>query len=213
MHLLSVDSLMAYRCLPLCGLFRFFNGFRKNLLHTGFQLVQIVSWPLHGIAENFLFFRVRQITLIVFEHSFPCVSHHFCGRAQGFVDLHALVRDLVSLELFGVGCGHRNRLICFGVCVCSFHRFRDLRVHDLGKDIPPFVRTALHELGHFFIRELHFAGKDFLLDAGREVVRDVNAPCIVASTENGGTADTVFFCDSVAGFLSGVVVIIVICSL
>ena len=34
MHLLSVDSLMAYRCLPLCGLFRFFNGFRKNLLHA-----------------------------------------------------------------------------------------------------------------------------------------------------------------------------------
>ena len=51
--------------------------------------------------------------------------------------------------------------------------------------------TCLHKLGHFFVGELHFAGKDFLLDAGREVVRDVDASRIVAGTENGGTADTV----------------------
>ena len=70
--------------------------------------------------------------------------------------------------------------------------------------------TCLHKLGHFFVGELHFAGKDFLLDAGREVVRDVDASCIVAGTENGGTADTVFLCDPVAGFLPGVVVITVI---
>ena len=69
--------------------------------------------------------------------------------------------------------------------------------------------TYLHEFGHFFVGKLHFAGKDFLLDAGREVVRDVDASCIVAGTENRGTADTVFFCASVAGFLPGVVVIIV----
>ena len=50
---------------------------------------------------------------------------------------------------------------------------------------------------------------NFLLDAGREVVRNVDASCIVAGTENRGTADTVFFCDPVAGFLPGVVVIIV----
>ena len=69
--------------------------------------------------------------------------------------------------------------------------------------------TCLHEFGHFFVGKLHFAGKDFLLDAGREVVRNVDASCIVAGTENRGTADTVFFCDPVAGFLPGVVVIIV----
>ena len=56
--------------------------------------------------------------------------------------------------------------------------------------------TCLHKLGHFFVGELHFTGKDFLLDAGREVVRNVDASCIVAGTENRGTADTVFFCDS-----------------
>ena len=69
--------------------------------------------------------------------------------------------------------------------------------------------TCLHEFGHFFVGKLHFAGKDFLLDAGREIICDVDASCIVAGTKNGGTADTVFFCDSVAGFLPGVVVIIV----
>ena len=71
------------------------------------------------------------------------------------------------------------------------------------------LNTCLYELGHFFIGELHFTGKDFLLDAGREVVCDVDASCIVAGTENRGAADTVFFCDPVAGFLPGVVVIIV----
>ena len=40
--------------------------------------------------------------------------------------------------------------------------------------------TYLHEFGHFFVGKLHFAGKDFLLDAGREVVCDVDASCIVA---------------------------------
>ena len=70
--------------------------------------------------------------------------------------------------------------------------------------------TCLHKLGHFFVGELHFAGKDFLLDAGREIICDVDASCIVAGTKNGGTADTVFLCDPVAGFLPGVVVITVI---
>jgi len=70
--------------------------------------------------------------------------------------------------------------------------------------------TCLHEFGHFFVGKLHFAGKDFLFDAGREVVCDVDASCIVAGAENGGTADTVFLCDSVTGFLSRVVVITVI---
>ena len=70
--------------------------------------------------------------------------------------------------------------------------------------------TCLHKLGHFFVGELHFAGKDFLLDAGREVVRNVDASCIVAGTKNRCTADTVFLCDLVAGFLPGMVVITVI---
>ena len=69
--------------------------------------------------------------------------------------------------------------------------------------------TCLHKLGHFFVGELHFAGKDFLLDAGREIICDVDASCIVAGTKNGGTADTVFLCDALAGFLAGVVGIIV----
>ena len=47
--------------------------------------------------------------------------------------------------------------------------------------------TCLHKLGHFFVGELHFTGKDFLLDAGREVVRDVDASRVVAGTENRGT--------------------------
>ena len=56
-------SLMAYKCLSLCGLFNFFDAFRKNLLHAGFQLIQVVGWPLHSIAKNFLLFRVREIGL------------------------------------------------------------------------------------------------------------------------------------------------------
>ncbi len=47
LHLLLVDSLMAYKCLSLCGLFSFFDAFRKNLLHAGFHLIQVVGWPLH----------------------------------------------------------------------------------------------------------------------------------------------------------------------
>ena len=66
LHLLLVDSLMAYKCLSLCGLFSFFDAFRKNLLHAGFQLIQVVGWPLHGIAENFLLFWVRQVALVIF---------------------------------------------------------------------------------------------------------------------------------------------------
>ena len=62
-------------------------------------------------------------------------------------------------------------------------------------------------------RTLHGKTENFLLDAGRAVVCDVNASCIVAGTKNGGTADTVFLCDPVAGFLPGVVSIIVICAL
>ncbi|CBL02634.1 hypothetical protein FPR_24810 [Faecalibacterium prausnitzii SL3/3] len=69
--------------------------------------------------------------------------------------------------------------------------------------------TCLHEFGHFFVGKLHFAGKDFLLDAGREIICDVDASCIVAGTKNGGTTDAVFLCDTVAGFLAGVVGIIV----
>ena len=69
--------------------------------------------------------------------------------------------------------------------------------------------TCLHKLGHFFVGELHFAGKDFLLDAGREIICDVDASCIVAGTKNGGTTDAVFLCDPVAGFFAGVVGIIV----
>ena len=83
-------SLMAYKCLSLCGLFSFFDAFRKNLLHASFQLIQVVGWPLHGIAENFLLFRVGEIALIVLEYSLPCILHHFSGCAQGFVDPHEL---------------------------------------------------------------------------------------------------------------------------
>ena len=42
--------------------------------------------------------------------------------------------------------------------------------------------TCLHKLGHFFVGERHFTGKDFLLDAGREVVRDVDASRAVSYT-------------------------------
>ena len=38
--------------------------------------------------------------------------------------------------------------------------------------------TCLHKLGHFFVGELHFTGKDFLLDAGREIICDVDASCM-----------------------------------
>ena len=58
-------SLMAYKCLSLCGLFSFFKGFSENLFHAGFQLIQIESRSLHGKTENFLLFRVGEIALIV----------------------------------------------------------------------------------------------------------------------------------------------------
>ena len=204
---------MAYKCLSLCGLLSFFKGFSENLFHAGFQLIQIEGRTLHGKTENFLLFRVGEIALIVLKHPLPCVLHHFSGCAQGFVDPHELVRDLISLELFRVGCGHRNRIVSVGFCVSSFHRFRDLRVHDLGKYVLPLVGTALHEFGHFIVGEFHFTGKDLFLDAGRKSIGNVNALGVVPCTKNRCTADTVFLCDTVAGFLAGVVGIIVICSL
>ena len=41
-------SLMAYKCLPLCGLFSFFKGFSENLFHAGFPFIQIEGRSLHG---------------------------------------------------------------------------------------------------------------------------------------------------------------------
>ena len=63
-------SLMAYRCLLLCGLF-FFKGFCKSLFQIGFDFSQVVSRPLHCEAENLLFFRVSEIAGIVFERFLP----------------------------------------------------------------------------------------------------------------------------------------------
>ena len=66
-------SLMAYKCLSLCGLFGFFKGFSENLFHAGFQLIQIEGRSLHGKTENFLLFRVGEIALVVLEHSLATV--------------------------------------------------------------------------------------------------------------------------------------------
>ena len=66
LHLLLVDLLVTYKCLPLCGLF-FFKGFCKSLFQIGFDFSQVVSRPLHCEAENLLLFRVSEITGIVFE--------------------------------------------------------------------------------------------------------------------------------------------------
>ena len=63
-------SLMAYRCLLLCGLF-FFKGFCKSLFQIGFDFSQVVSRPLHCEAENLLLFRVSEIAGIVFERFLP----------------------------------------------------------------------------------------------------------------------------------------------
>ena len=63
-------SLMAYRCLLLCGLF-FFKGFCKSLFQIGFDFSQVVSRPLHCEAENLLLFRVSDIAGIVFERFLP----------------------------------------------------------------------------------------------------------------------------------------------
>ena len=63
-------SLMAYRCLLLCGLF-FFKGFCKSLFQIGFDFGQVVSRSLHCEAENLLFFRVSEIAGIVFERFLP----------------------------------------------------------------------------------------------------------------------------------------------
>ena len=63
-------SLMAYKCLSLCGLFSF-KGFCKSLFQIGFDFSQVVSRPLHCEAENLLLFRVSEIAGIVFERFFP----------------------------------------------------------------------------------------------------------------------------------------------
>ena len=63
-------SLMAYKCLSLCGLFSF-KGFCKSLFQIGFDFSQVVSRPLHCEAENLLLFRVSEITGIVFERFLP----------------------------------------------------------------------------------------------------------------------------------------------
>ena len=64
------SSLMAYRCLLLCGLF-FFKGFCKSLFQIGFDFSQVVSRSLHCEAENLLLFRVSEIAGIVFERFLP----------------------------------------------------------------------------------------------------------------------------------------------
>lgn len=86
-------SLMAYKCLSLCGLFSFFKGFSENLFHAGFQFIQIEGWSLHGKTENFLLFRVGEIALIVLEHSLPCVLHHF---KESIYDCKIISRRLQS---------------------------------------------------------------------------------------------------------------------
>ena len=53
-------SLMAYRCLLLCGLFSF-KGFCKSLFQIGFDFSQVVSRSLHCKAENLLLFWVSEI--------------------------------------------------------------------------------------------------------------------------------------------------------
>ena len=66
-------SLMAYKCLSLCGLFSFFKGFGENLFHAGFQFIQIEGRSLHGKTENLLLFRVGEIALIVLKHPLATV--------------------------------------------------------------------------------------------------------------------------------------------
>ena len=63
-------SLMAYKCLSLCGLFSF-KGFCKSLFQIGFDFSQVVSRSLHCEAENLLLFRVSEIAGIVFERFLP----------------------------------------------------------------------------------------------------------------------------------------------
>ena len=63
-------SLMAYKCLSLCGLFSF-KGFCKSLFQIGFDFGQVVSRSLHCEAENLLLFRVSEIAGIVFERFLP----------------------------------------------------------------------------------------------------------------------------------------------
>ena len=63
-------SLMAYKCLSLCGLFSF-KGFCKSLFQIGFDFSQVVSGSLHCEAENLLLFRVSEIAGIVFERFLP----------------------------------------------------------------------------------------------------------------------------------------------
>ena len=63
-------SLMAHRCLLLCGLF-FFKGFCKSLFQIGFDFSQVVSRLLHCEAENLLLFRVSKIAWIIFERFLP----------------------------------------------------------------------------------------------------------------------------------------------
>ena len=70
LHLLSLDSLMAYKCLSLCSLFSF-KGFCKSLFQIGFDFSQVVSRSLHCEAENILLFRVSELAGIVFERVLP----------------------------------------------------------------------------------------------------------------------------------------------
>ena len=62
---------------------------------------------------------------------------------------------------------------------------------------------ACTNLDIFIVGEFHSPEKDLFLNAGRKIICDVDASCIVAGTKNGGTADTAFLCDPVAGFLPG----------
>ena len=99
-------SLMAYKCLSLCGLFSFFKGFGENLFHAGFQLIQIEGRSLHGKTENFLLFRVREIALIVLKHSFPCVLPHLFAR---FSLIFLIVQSPFPISPVPCACSYQTR--------------------------------------------------------------------------------------------------------
>ena len=84
---------------------------------------------------------------------------------------------------------------------------------DLFQDSAVLLRRGLGQAFKEDIRGFQIATKDLQPDAGVEFVRKVYALGKQGCPPDGAGADVVFPCDALAGFLGGLLVVILICSL
>ena len=86
-------------------------------------------------------------------------------------------------------------------------------VLDLFQDSVIFLRRSLGQTFKERIRDIQCTAENLQPDAGVEFVRKVYALGKQGCPPDGAGADVVFPCDALAGFLGGLLVFILICSL